>query len=74
MFKFPIPVDDVCVYEYAYKHGIKNATARYHLEKMVKAGVVTKYLDLFEEEAEFYNPLRTHTFVTRAVYSPVEMA
>ena len=71
MFKFAVPTISVTINEYSKKNGIKNPTARYHLEKMVKADVLTKSIETFEEEMPYYNPMHTHTFVDRAVYSPV---
>lgn len=70
MFKFPVPIESTFIFDYAREHGIKEPTARYHLEKMVNAGVLTKSIEMFEEEASYYNPMRTHVFVNRAVYYP----
>jgi hypothetical protein len=69
-FKFPIPAEATLVFEFAEENNIKEPTARYHLEKMVKAGVLTKSIELFEEEAAYYNPMHTHNWVNRAVYTP----
>ena len=71
MFKFAVPTESVTIKKYAKKNSIKNSTARYHLEKMVKANVLTKSIEMFEEEMPYYNPMHTHTFVDRAVYTPV---
>ena len=70
-FKFAVPTQSVLVDEFARKNAIKPATARYHLEKMLQAGVLSKEIEMFEEEMPYYNPMHTHTFVHRAVYSPV---
>jgi hypothetical protein len=72
MFKFAVPTEDTTVQDFAYDNNTNDSTARYHLEKMVKAGVLTKSVELFEEEAAYYNPMRTHNWVNRAVYAPVE--
>jgi hypothetical protein len=69
-FKFPVPAEATLVFDYALDNKIKEPTARYHLEKMVKAGVLTKSIELFEEEAAYYNPMHTHNWVNRAVYTP----
>ena len=73
MFKFPVPTDSVEVREFQNKYNLKPATARYHLEKMVKAGVLTKEIAGYYEERpnRIYNPMHTHILVNRAVYSPV---
>lgn len=73
-FKYPVPNRSVFVYEYANMYNLKDATARYHLEKMVKAGVLKKEVDLYEEEKMIYNPMCTHNWVTRAEYIPVKVA
>ena len=72
MFKFPVPIESTLVQDFAYDNNIIDSTARYHLEKMVKAGELTKSIELFEEEMPYYNPMHTHTFVKRAVYAPVK--
>jgi len=72
MFKFPIPIESTLVQDFADENNINISTARYHLEKMVKAGELTKSIELFEEEMPYYNPMHTHTFVNRAVYTPTE--
>lgn len=71
-FKFPVPNRSVEIAQFARKHDIKYRVARYHLERMVKAGVMTKKIESFLEEKEYYNPMATHMFVNRAVYRPVE--
>ena len=71
MFKFAVPTEDTTVQDFAYDNNTNDSTARYHLEKMVKADVLTKSIETFEEEMPYYNPMHTHTFVDRAVYSPV---
>lgn len=70
-FKFAVPTNSVLVDEFAQVNNIKIATARYHLEKMLRAGVVSKEIEMFEEEMSYYNPMHTHTFVNKAVYTPV---
>ena len=73
-FKYPVPNRSVFVYEYAKMYNLKDATARYQLEKMVKAGVLKKEVDQYEEEAAVYNPMRTHNWGTRAEYTPLKVA
>ena len=70
-FKFAVPTKSVLVDEFARKNAIKPATARYHLERMLQAGVLSKEIEMFEEERSYYNPMHTHTFVHKAVYYPV---
>ena len=72
MFKFPVPIESTLVQDFAYDNNISDSTARYHLEKMVKAGELTKSIEMFEEDASYYNPMHTHTFVNRAVYTPTK--
>lgn len=76
MFKFPVPTNMVEVCDFQEEHNLKYATARYHLEKMVKAGVLTKSIEGYYEERvvngiRIYNPMATHVYVNRAVYRPV---
>ena len=72
MFKFAVPTEDTTVQDFAYDNNTNDSTARYHLEKMVRAGKLTKNIEMFEEEASYYNPMYTHVFVNRAVYTPVK--
>ena len=71
MFKFLVPTTIVEIKDFQKEHNLKPATARYHLEKMVKAGVLTKEIVGYYEERSYYNPAHTHVLVNRAVYTPV---
>ena len=73
MFKFSVPDGDTTVKDFQTEHSLKPATARYHLEKMVKAGALKKeILGFFKDRPSgIYNPMHTHILVWRAIYSPV---
>ena len=69
-FKFPIPAEATLVFEFAEENNIKEPAARYHLEKMVKAGVLKKDYTLIETERDYYNPMYTHAWIRHAKYMP----
>jgi len=69
-FKFPVPAESTLVFEFAEENNIKEPTARYHLEKMVKAGVLKKDYTFVETERDYYNPMHTHDLIRHAKYMP----
>lgn len=72
MFKYPVPERIVTVRQYARQQGLKEPTARYHLEKMLTAGVVTKQSYWDEVPKRHYNPAATHMIVHGVEYVPVK--